>query len=207
MNSEGRMGVTVEWLKPVSERDYNNLVEGVDFVIINPNKMCPRVDGLPVTFDNPNLEWMLAKEAESVSPDYNIYYENIVARPTNVKDSELVNYNIFLNERKLVRRSNDEIIQVIRDKENEANNSVLGEAERNKLQMLAPAINVKLASGLPLNEQENAVRTRMLQVAEKAMLNASNADSLIQQVNAGNTPNINNGWEYDNITTVGYPFA
>lgn len=207
MNSEGKIGVIVEWLKPIAERDYDNLVEGVDFIIINPSRICPRADGLPVQFDNPKMEWLLRADGESISPDYNIYYETIVSRPTNTKDTELTNYNLFLNERVLVRRTNEEIVAVIRDKENEANNSVLGEAERNKLAMLAPAINVKLSSGIPLNTQETAVRNRMIEVAEKAMLNASNAASLISLVEAGNTPDVTQGWEYDNITNVGYPFA
>lgn len=207
MNSEGKIGVIVEWLKPIAERDYDNLVEGVDFIIINPSRICPRADGLPVQFDNPKMEWLLRADGESISPDYNIYYETIVSRPTNTKDTELTNYNLFLNERVLVRRTNEEIVAVIRDKENDANNSVLGEAERNKLAMLAPSINVKFSSGIPLNTQETAVRNRMIEVAEKAMINASNAASLIAQVEAGNTPDIMQGWEYDNITNVGYPFA
>ena len=206
MNSEGRIGVIVQWLRPKTEIDFDALVEGTDFIVVNPAKVCPRTDGLPVQFDDPSYEWLLRKDGDSVSPDYNIYIENIVSRPTNTKDEELINYNVFLNERKLLRRSNNEIISIIREKENQANNAVLGEAGRNKLAMLTPAILVKVASGQSLNEYEQAVMTRMNEVNQRAIVNSSNAQSLIDVVNAGGTPDINQGWEYDNISEVGYPF-
>ena len=211
MNSEGRIGVLIKWTKPVEERDYNNLQPG-DFVILNHNVVCSVTDGSLIDFTGAPqaelYEWLLKSTAQRVEGiDYNIFTESIISRPTNTKDSELVNYNLWLTEYQTVRRTNEELIQVIRDKENEANTAVLNEAERNKLNMLSPALNAKLSANLPLNETEHKVYTRMQEVAEKAMINASNAASLIAIVTEGGTPDINSGWEYDNITQCGYPFA
>lgn len=211
MNSENLNGILIFWNKPLSERDYNNLQDG-DFTVLNYNKPCPVTDGSPITFTGvenaENYEWLVKSQGAIVEGiDYDLFSQNTVDRPTNTKHAEFVNYNIWLTEIQNVRRTNEELIQVIRDKENEANNSVLNESERNKLQMIAPAVNAKLASGLSLNTQEQAVYNRMLEVSQKAMLNASNAANLISIVNTNGTPDIKSGWEYDNISSQGFPFA
>lgn len=209
MNSENLNGILIFWNKP--ERDYNNLQEG-DFTVLNYNKPCPVTDGSPVTFTGvenaDRYEWLVKQQGETVEGiDYDLFTQNTVSRPTATKHAEFVNYNVWLTEVQNVRRTSEELIQVIRDRENEANSSVLNESERNKLQMIAPAVNAKLASGLALNAQEQAVYNRMLEVSNKAMLNASNAANLISIVNAGGTPDIKSGWEYDNISDQGFPFA
>ena len=51
-----------------------------------------------------------------------------------------------------------------------------------------------------------AVADRLTEVANKANQNAANAESLIAIVNCGGIPDIDSGWEYDNISPQGFPF-
>ena len=203
-------GILIEWLKPVSQRDYNNLVEGVDFIVLNYNKPCPVTDGSPIDFTGApnaeNLEWLIKSIGNRAGVDYRLYVENIATRPTNIPDPEYPNYHQWIIEYNNIRRTNAEIIDAIRQMEAAANLSVQTEADKNKISMIAPAVNAALAQNLPLTEGQQAVYDRMIEVANKAEMNAANAKDLISIVEAGGIPDIDSGWEYDNITAQGYPF-
>jgi len=203
-------GILIFWLKQLAERDYNNLVENVDYKIINPNKPCPNTDGSPVDFTGApgaeNYEWLLRPDGVKVGVDYRIYVENEAKRPTQTKDTEYPNYSIFLTEYGVVRRSNDEIIAAIRQMESNANLAVQGEADKNKMAMMSPAVYMAQAQNIPLTPDLQAVADRLTEVANKANQNAANAKSLIDVVIAGGIPDIDSGWEYDNITAQGFPF-
>ena len=43
-------GIIIHWLKPKASRDYANLIEGVDFKVINPLIACPSTGGESVSF-------------------------------------------------------------------------------------------------------------------------------------------------------------
>lgn len=202
MNSENLQGILIKWNKPLSERDYNNLQEG-DFTVLNHNKLCPVTDGSSVVFSGLTeadlYEWLMRKEDERLQGyDYRLFVENQIQRPTNTKDAVFTNYNIWVTEYAVIRRSDDEIIAAIRQTENEANLSIQSESEKAKMSMLVPAVNDKVSQGLTLNDAEQAVRTRMLEIAEKAFRNAANAELLINAVKGGGTPNLDSGWEFDN---------
>lgn len=204
-------GVTIEWLKPLSERDYNNLVENVDFIYINQNKPCSRDDGEPMDFsgmENANmLEWLIKEVGNTTSPDFRIYAENIVSRPTNIKDTDWPNYNKFVIEYSRVRLSNDQIIASIRNMEAQANAKVLAEGESAKAQMLSHDIYEAIANKQALTDDQQAVYNRLAQMNAIGLQNATNADSLIAVVNAGGTPDLDSGWITDTITSQGYPFT
>jgi len=204
-------GILIYWLNPIDERDYNNLVEGIDYEIRNPNMACPNTDGSPVNFSGApgaeNYEWLLRPDGVRVGVDYRIYKENEAKRPTQIKDEEYPNYSIFITEYGVVRRDDAEIIAAIRQMESAANSSVLSEGEQNKLTMMQAAVNraynLKL---LPLTQDLQTVEDRLIEVANKANQNARNASDLIDIVNSGGIPNLDSGWEYDNITAQGFPF-
>ena len=211
MNSENLQGILIKWNKPLAERDYNNLQEG-DFTILNHNKPCPVTDGSPVVFsglpDADMYEWLMRKESQRLEGyDYRLFIENQIQCPTNTKDDVFVNYSIWKTEYSVIRRTDDEIIAAIRQTENEANLSIQSESEKAKMSMLVPAVNDKVSQGLTLNDAEQAVRTRMLEIADKAFRNAANAELLINTVKVAGTPNLDSGWEYDNITPQGFPFT
>lgn len=214
LNSEGLLGCQILWLVDKSTVDYNALVEGVHYIVRNPSQPCPFPDGRVITYteDVPDwnkLEWMVKRSKTSSNPDLNVYYENWVQRPTDQHDVDFPNYRIFIDDVEILRKSNTEIILAIRQKEVEANNSVIGEGGADKLNMLYNGVIAKLIAGTPLTSLSSAeqnVYNRQIQVSAKVDANAANAKMLIDNVNAGGTPDINAGWEYDNITAVSYPF-
>lgn len=211
MNSEGLSGVLIQWLKPYNQRNYDSLVENVDYIILNYNKICPVTDGRAIDFtgapNSENLEWLMRSEGPRLQGyDYRLYLENSITRPTNQKDSIFIHYDKWLTSYSLVKRSNDDICKVIEQLENDANNQVQNESEKAKMLMISPSINAKISAGISLNTYEQAVYTRMLEVADKAWKNAANAKLLKDQVNQGITPNLDSGWETDSLTPTGYPF-
>ena len=204
-------GILIKWLKPVNERDYNNLVEGVDFVVLNYNKQCPRIDGLPVDFtgaeDAENLEWLIKVTGNRAGVDLRLYMENIASRPTQTSDPDYPNYHQYITEFGNVRRTNAEIIAAIRQMEKQANTSILAEGDATKLNMMQAAVtNAYRLGQVPLAPDLQEVEDRLLEVANKANQNARNAADLIALVEAGGIPDIDSGWEYDNITPKGFPF-
>ena len=201
-------GILIYWL--VAERNYETAVEGIDYEVRNPNAACPNTDGSPVDFTGApgaeNYEWLLKPDGVHVGVDYRLYKENIAQRPTQIKDVEYSNYSIYLTEYGVVRRSNDELIAAIRQMESTANLAVQGEADKNKMAMMSPAVYMAQAQNLPLTTDLQTVADRLIEVANKANQNAANAQSLISVVTAGGIPDIDSGWEYDNITPQGFPF-
>lgn len=204
-------GIIIHWLKPKASRDYANLIEGVDFKVINPLIACPATGGEPVSFagvpDAENYEWLVKPDGIHVGVDYRLYIENEAKRPTDTPCVDYPNYNVYITEYGIVRRSNLEIIAAIRQMEKQANTAVLAEADATKLTMMQSAVNKAYSMGLiPLTPDLQAVEDRLLEVSNKANQNAANAASLIAVVEAGGIPDLDSGWEFDHITPKGFPF-
>lgn len=204
-------GILIEWIKPVSERDYSNLVEGVDFIVLNHNKPCPVADGSPINFSGvpnaENLEWLIKATGNRAGVDFRLYMENIASRPTQISDPDYPNYHQYVTEFGNVRRPNAEIIAAIRQMEKQANTSILAEGDATKLNMMQAAVtNAYRLGQVPLTPDLQEVEDRLLEVANKANQNARNAADLIAVVEAGGIPDIDSGWEFDNITPKGFPF-
>ena len=201
-------GVTIEWLKPVNERNYDNLVQNVDFIYVNQNKPCTRDDGDPVDFsgivNGENMEWLIRKTGTPAGVDFRLYAENIVERPTNEKDVDWPNYNVFKSDYVKVKLSNDEIISSIRNMESDANAKVLAEAESIKANMLSHNVYDSIAKGDDMTE--DPTYKRLKQINDIGLQNAANAESLIAVVNAGGMPNIDSNWITDTIVAVGSPY-
>lgn len=203
-------GILIFWLKPKTEINYDNLVEGVDYKVINPNCPCPQTGGEPISFagvpDSDRYEWLVKPDGKHVGVDYRLYKENEAKRPTNLACVDYPNYNVFITEYGIVRRSDAELIAAIRQMESSANLAVQGEADKNKMAMMSPAVYMAQAQNIPLTPDLQAVADRLTEVANKANQNAANAASLISVVESGGIPDLDGGWEYDNITPQGYPF-
>lgn len=211
MNSEGLMGILIEWLKPENERNYTDLKENVDYRVLNPNKECPVIDGSPIDFTGApnaqNLEWLVKTYGDRVPGfDFRIYIEDEYSSPTNLPHPDFSNYRQFKAVYSLVRRTNEDILNVIEQIENEANLSIQNESEKAKMQLLFPTVQSKKIAGLALEPFEQEVWDRQNIVSQKAWQNAANAKNLKDAIIAGLTPDISKGWEYDNIPSAGYPF-
>lgn len=205
-----KQGVKIEWLKPLAERNYDNLVENVDFIYLNQNMPCTRGDGEPMDFSGmvnaENMEWLIKEIGKPAELDYRQYAENIASRPTNIPDIDFPNYNKFVVSYDKVRLPKESIITAIRKLESEANAMVMAEGESVKAQMLSHDVYDKRATGELLTPEEQSIFDRLKQMNAIGLVNATNAESLIAIVNEGGTPNIDEGWMKDSIVSVGYPF-
>lgn len=197
-------GKLILWLK--AEKNYINPINGIDYSIIKSG-VCPRNDGQPITGMEDGYEW-LADFVPFTSPDYDPRIWILVesSYPTNVSHPDYPNYKTFQTTYTLEKRSNSEIIASIRQAEANANNKLATEAEMPKMAILANAANTKIASNTPLTEGEQAAINLNLEVSVKMTKNAGNATILMAQVEAGQDPLIDSGWEIDNLTAVGQPF-
>jgi len=204
MDSTGLFGILIEWLTSKEQRDYNNLRENVDFTIANQYKLCPVTDGSTIDFTGApnaeNLEWLLRRDGLDVGKDLQIYERIIVSRPTQEKDIEFQNYNVWKTDFMYNRRPDDQIISVIKQLESNANMSVQSESNALKTEMKWRDVQQAMATNTPLDDNQQAVLARVTEVANRATLNADNAKVLIDLVLAGNTPDITIGWKTDNIT-------
>jgi hypothetical protein len=186
---------------------YGALVAGVDYSLIKSG-LLPRQDGEPIDSLEPGYEW-LVNHTPFDMPDYDsrvwVLLEN--EQPTNQPHPEYANYKSFVKTYGLEKRPVVEIIESVRAKEAEANASVMSEAESSKMIVLSQSAAYKTQQGIALSESEANAQTRMIEVSNKINRNAANAELLIGLINAGQEPDIDGGWEFDNITAIGFPFA
>lgn len=206
MNLTGKRGTIVEWLKPKSEINFEAPIENVDYKIILRNNVYPNSDGSAVVYENlPNYEWLL-----QVDPQYPPYEQRLEILlvsdyPTQTPCEDGSPINVFSKRFGFERRPLEDIIKSIRLEQESANNALCKEAEFNTMTVLCNGWNAAVAQGnTPSQEQQNAHdRNEYLQV--KILENASNATDLIEAVSACLSPDLNSGWERDNIVPA-YPF-
>lgn len=201
-------GVIIEWLKPKTSIDYNNLVEGTDYRIINPNNEYPRSDGEPVEFIGfPNYEWL--KRVYTPQPNYDprLYVLQVSEKPTNVKDTIYPKINTFVQSYQVIERSKADIIASIRLEQQMADGSLYQECDINKLSVLMLGYNTSIAKGLTPSEAQVNAYNRQQYIELKIQQNAANADTLIEAINNGQMVDISSGWENDNVPAGGFPFS
>jgi len=202
-------GVTINWLKAKTSVNFPNVVLGVDYELIKGSHQCPNSDGSVVGFIGyQSYEWLANFEAPQ-HPDYDnrLYVLNQDTRPTNVKHPDFPNYNQYATVYTLVKRSNEEIIASVRAMESQANSAIVSEGEQSKTNYLATVAINKKQLEIPLDLIDTNSLARLVEIADKIRRNADNASVLIAKVNANETVDLSAGWEYDNITKGGIPFA
>jgi hypothetical protein len=202
-------GVIINWLKPKASINFPNVVLGVDYELIMGSHQCPNSDGSPVTFIGyPTYEWLANYDAPQ-HPDYDprLYVLNVDTRPTNTPHPDYPNYKEYATTYQLVKRTNSEIIESIRAEEAAANSALVTEGEQTKTNYLATVAISKQQSGITLDTIDTNALARLTEVADKIRRNANNAANLITAINANQTVDLSVGWEYDNITVGGIPFA
>jgi len=209
-NTIGLYGVTIKWLNRTP--NYSDLKPEIDYVIVKSAFACPNYYGDPIQGLAEDEEW-LAISSNAYPSDYTpeMYKVETTTLPTNQKHPDFPNYNMYLTKYDRVLRNEAELIESILQIENEANMSIQSESEKAKMAQLAPCIAAKYGNS-PLNDPEQAVYNRMIEVGDKVFANAANATQLIAIVknNADitKTPrlfDIKSGWIYDNITPQGFP--
>jgi hypothetical protein len=156
-----------------------------------------------------NYEWLHFNTVSNVPDNYDsrIWKENVnVVGPTTTKHPVYTNINQFRTEITLTKRDAAEIITAIREKEAWANSTLVSSSEKDKLDSLVKLAQQRQLEGIQLSEDELVVIERMKQVGVKTWQNADRANVLIGIVNDGNEPDIDTGWQVDELTANDYPF-
>lgn len=199
-------GVLIRWTNP-ENKNYNQATAGVDYNVVKTG-LFPRQDGEQITGLDPSYEWLVNRTPFAM-PDYDsrIWILTETKRISNEINNEYPNYNSYETLYGLQKRTSEDIIASIRAKEAEANAAIMSEAESSKLIVLSQSAAFKNQQGIALSEGESAAQIRMVEVADKINRNAANAELLISIAENNNEPDIDSGWEYDNLSDVGYPFS
>lgn len=186
--------------------DFND-VKDSDYTLVKCAQF-PRADGEPIEGLPEGYEW-LANCSGDTPPDYDprLFVLNSDTRPTNIPHPEWPNYNQYRTQTSLTKRTNEEIISSIRQEEALANSSLVTEGETTKLSYLAMNATIRKVAGMQLSETDTNAIARHAEVSEKMLRNAANAELLINKVTANENVDLSSGWEYDNISVGGYPFA
>lgn len=161
----------------------------------------PRADMQPVQGLDPDYEW-LVKNIPFAEPPYD---PRIYIMATNLPD--LASLELFeehpnytgLREYRITyspeRRSNEDIIRSIENAEKEANNLVFSEAvHKDEMAFMLNSVH-KDAKSLELTAAEQDQIDKLAIVTVALAKNKDNKENKIAQVEAGQVPNIDEGWE------------
>jgi hypothetical protein len=174
--------------------------------VIKFNATWPALDlDLPLGNDLP-YEWFMPFVANNI-PEYDsrlwILNENI--GPSELAHPEHPVHKQWRTEYSLSKRTNEEIIDSIRQAEANANFSLEQSSDPIKANALWRTAMEKLVKNQEITESDQGALNRANEVTVKVGKNAENAKILIAQVMLGIEPNIDYGWEYDNLTAQVYP--
>jgi len=163
--------------------------------------MYPRQDMLPVQGMDPDYEW-LVKNIPYPEPDYD---SRIFIMQTNLPDLNFLNefqehpaypglreYRITYNP---IKRPNDEIVIAIENAEKEANTSIWSEAAHKDETLFMINSVRKEAQSISLTEEEQTHIDKLSSINVKLAKNLDTKNIKIEQVNNGQEPNIDEGWE------------
>lgn len=161
----------------------------------------PNADMSPVVGLDPDYEW-LVKHVPFAEPDYDsrLYIMQMVLPDMTALDlftehpnyAGIREYRITYNPNK---RPDAEIILSIENAEKEANNGVFSEAvHKDEFAFMLNSVH-KDAKGQALNAEEQDQIDKLAIVTVNLAKNKDNAAIKIAQVEAGNEPNIDEGWQ------------
>jgi len=161
----------------------------------------PRADMQPVEGIDPDYEWLI-KHIPFAEPDYD---SRIFIMETQLPDLNFLDdfqehpqyegvreYRITYNP---IKRSSDEIIMAIENAEKEANSAAWSEATHKDETLLMINSVRKEASGASLTTDEQTHIDRLAAINVKLAKNLDTKNIKIAQVQNGQEPNINEGWE------------
>lgn len=207
MDTSNLQGVLIQWLKPKTEIDFND-VKSTDWKFITAMQ-CPIVDGSALPDLGDNYEWVANEQGvQPINYDSRLYVLVNDSRPSNTAHSVFPNYNTFYTSYALEHRSIEDVTASIIQEEKMANNALDAEADVSTMNTFVLGKLDAFTNGLaPVEAQINA-SNRLVYVQQKKAQNASNRIELIHQLTLGNyNIDISSGWERDNITVGGFPFS
>jgi hypothetical protein len=203
-------GKLIKWLK--AERNYVNPVNGVDYSIINSNP-CPVIPGNPIVGLPDGEEWLANYTVSSSQYDQRIWVQMVTLRPTNIPHPTYPVYNQYQTSFSLQKRSENEIINAIIAKKEDANSAL--QADAGGAIFMANALNAidDKQRGVTISADQIACIDRLKEVTAKMNNNAEHANNLIALLKSGGEPDLDAiktdscefGWEYDRLAPCGFP--
>lgn len=211
-------GKLIKWLKP--ERNYINPVNGVDYSIINSNP-CPVIPGNPIIGLPDGEEWLANYTIPSSPYDQRIWLQIVTLKPTNIPypaptiagQPDYSMYNQYQTSFSLQKRSENEIINAIIAKKEDANTALYKEAGGSILLANVTSLNNVRATGAPISAEQQECLDSWDRMTAKMNNNAEHANNLIAVLKSGGEPDLDAvktdtcefGWEYDRLTPCGFP--
>lgn len=161
----------------------------------------PREDMQPVQGLDPDYEWLI-KYIPFAEPDYD---SRVFIMQTNLPDLESLDlfeeHPTFQGIRAYtigyepIRRADEDIIRSIENAEKDANNGVFSEAvHKDEMAFMVNSVH-KDAKGQSLTTEEQEQIDKLALVTVNLARNRDEALNKIAQVEAGQTPNISEGWQ------------
>ena len=203
-------GKLIKWL--VEPRNYTNPVNGIDYSIINSNP-CPVIPGTPIVGLPAGEEWLANYTVPSSQYDQRIWIQMVTLRPTNTPHPIYPVYNQYQTSFSLQKRSENEIINAIIAKKEDANSAL--QADAGGAIFMANALNAidDKQRGVTISADQIACIDRLKEVTAKMNNNAEHANNLIALLKSGGEPDLDAiktdscefGWEYDRLTPCGFP--
>lgn len=207
MDSSNLQGKLIQWLRPKSEIDFND-VQPTDWKFIS-NMPCPIIDGSVIPDLGNNMEWLANEQGvQPLNYDSRLFVLNYDSRPTNTPHSQFPNYMRFFTAYELKHRTVEEITESIIQEEKMANTALDTQADVATMNTFAFGYIAAKQEGLEPTEAQTNAYNRQAYVQLKKTQNAANRIELIRQLNLGNyNIDISAGWENNHITEGGFPFS
>ena len=95
------------------------------------------------------------------------------------------------------RKSDNEIIQSIENLKQDANQILIqNNGQSEELQYLTLYALIRLQMGQSVPPAANLIRLKVEDIAQSIIANGVNAENLIEEIDNGESPDINTGWTY-----------
>lgn len=206
--------ILIKWTS--AQRNYDNPIRGIDYNVLSSTGDFPSADpDFNPTMPNPLEEILIPITVVNNSiPDMRVFNEVVLTKPTQTKHETFRNVNTYQTSSSYEYRSAEELIDVVKQREREANMSINLIADTEKLKMFSGPVLAKYGR-IPLNETEQKIYDREMEVQSCGIANDANARRLISvaennenQANEKQLFDINEGWRETEewITKIDIPF-
>lgn len=149
----------------------------------------------PIQGMDTELYEILVPVAENVLPPFDSRYFQVSVNMDVISDTRIEGFRTVTTINSLVKRSNDEILASLEEANKNANNQIV-ELQK-QVETLYFALNAILrdAQGLNLTQREINSKSKISAHCVKLHKNADNKEQLKALILAGQTPDIDSGWE------------
>ena len=155
----------------------------------------PRMDMGVVQGLDSDLEWKLLVDSEKPVYDANLERLEMTEDNTDDPHPDYPHLKCVIANYVAERKTDNEIIQSIENLKQSANQTIIyAQGQSEELQYLTLYALIRLAKGQSVPPAANVIALTVEDIAQKIIANGVNAENLITQINNGESPDINTGW-------------